>query len=379
MPTSRPVSYVEVDHAAIAHNTRTIRALIGPAVTLIAVVKANAYGHGLIPCARTVLDSGADLLAVSRVTEALALRAAGITAPILTLGYAAPDETPAAVEHRITVAVGDRVVVEALAYAAAAQSTPAEVHLKIDTGMSRFGLQLDEVGPFAAWLATVPGVTATGIFSHFATADNADKAFVHAQFARFQTVLADLDAAGLCPPLRHIANSSAIFDLPETLLNGARPGIVLYGLFPSRDVRQDVPLRPALAIKSRVGRVRRIAAGDSVGYDRTYIAPHAMTVALVPVGYGDGYPRMLSGQGAVLIRGQRAPLVGRVCTDQFVVDVSHIPGVALDDEVVLLGSQGEATLSAEDLARMAGTINYHVVTSLLPRLPRVETLRGNQL
>ena len=373
---STPVSFVEIDHAAIAHNTRTIRALIGPTVKLIAVVKANAYGHGLLPCARTVLASGADLLAVSRVTEALELRAGGITAPILTLGYAAPDEAPAAVQHGITLAVGDRAVVEAFSRAAVEANCPASVHLKIDTGMSRFGLQVDEVRPFAAWLAGVPGVTATGIFSHFATADNADKSFVHTQFARFQTVLAALEGAGLCPPLRHIANSSAIFDLPETLLNGARPGIVLYGLFPSADVRQDVPLRPALAIRSRVGRVRRIQAGDCVGYDRTFIAPQAMTVALIPVGYGDGYPRMLSGQGAVLIRGQRAPLVGRVCTDQFVVDVSHIPGVALDDEVVLLGRQGEAAISAEDLARMAGTINYHVVTSLLPRLPRIAINAG---
>ncbi|GAB4575272.1 MAG: alanine racemase [Anaerolineae bacterium] len=371
MPESRPLSYVEVDLAAIAANTRTVRGLLGPDVALIAVVKANAYGHGLVPCAQTMLQHGADWLAVSRVNEALALRAAGITAPVLTLGYAAPDEAEAAVRYGITLAVGDRPTVLALSRAAVALGRPAAVHLKVDTGMSRFGLLPEEVVPFLCWLADQPGVRATGIFSHFATADNADKSFVHVQFAEFQRVLAAVEAAGFDLPLRHIANSSAIFDLPATLLDGARPGIVLYGLYPSADVRHDVPLRPALAIKSRVGRVRRIPAGASVGYDRTFIAPRPMTVALIPVGYGDGYPRLLSGEGEVLIRGRRARLVGRVCMDQCVVDVSHIPGVAQEDEVVLLGRQGEESITAEDLARMARTINYEIVTSLLPRLPRV--------
>ncbi len=371
MPDTRPLSYVEVDLSAIAANTRAVRARLGPAVTMIAVVKANAYGHGLVPCARVMLANGADRLAVSRVGEALALRAAGITAPILTLGYAAPEEAADAVAHDITLAVGDRPTAAALAVQAAAQGREARVHIKVDTGMGRFGLLPDEVVPFLDWLSTLPGVTAEGIFTHFATADNADKSFVHTQMATFQQVLAAAEAAGYALPLRHAANSSAILDLPETVLNAARPGIMLYGLYPSEHVRHDLPLRPALAIRSRVARVRTLPAGASIGYDRTFIAPRAIRVALIPVGYGDGYPRLLSGQGAVLINGRRAPLVGRVAMDQFVVDISEVGPVAQDDEVVLLGRQGADMISAEELARMAGTINYHIVTALLPRLPRV--------
>jgi len=373
MPGSRPLSYVEVDLSAIAANTRAIRARLSPAVTMIAVVKANAYGHGLLPCARVMLDSGADRLAVSRVGEALALRAGGITAPILTLGYAAPDEAAGAVAHDITLAVGDRPAAAALAEQAAAQGREARLHVKVDTGMGRFGLLPEEVVPFLDWLSTLPGVTAEGIFTHFATADNADKSYVHVQMAVFRQVLAAAEAAGHALPLRHAANSSAILDLPETALNAVRAGIVLYGLYPSAHVRHDLPLRPALSIRSRVARVRTLPAGASIGYDRTFIAPRAMRVALVPVGYGDGYPRLLSGQGAVLINGRRAPLVGRVAMDQFSVDVSEAGPVAPDDEIVLLGRQGADEISAEELARMAGTINYHIVTALLPRLPRVYT------
>ncbi|NPV68775.1 MAG: alanine racemase [Anaerolineae bacterium] len=371
MPDFRPLSYVEVDLSAIAANTRAIRARLGRGVTLIAVVKANAYGHGLIPCARVMLASGADRLAVSRVSEALALRAAGIAAPILTLGYAAPDEAADAVAHDITLAVGDRPTAAALAEQAAIRGRVARLHVKVDTGMGRFGLLPEEVVPFLDWLATLSGVMAEGIFTHFATADNADKSFVHTQMAIFRQVLAAAGAAGHALPLRHAANSSAILDLPETVLNAARPGIVLYGLYPSEHVSHDLPLQPALAIRSRVARVRTLPAGASIGYDRTYIAPRTIRAALIPVGYGDGYPRLLSGQGAVLINGRRAPLIGRVAMDQFVVDVSEVGPVAQDDEVVLLGRQGADVISAEELARMAGTINYHIVTALLPRLPRV--------
>ena len=365
------LTYAEIDLDAIAHNVRALKAHVGPGVALLAVVKANAYGHGLVEVARTALRHGAAGLCVARVGEGIALRQAGITASILVMAYSRPDEAEAAVAHDLTLGVGDIAVAEAVSAAAVAQGRGATVHVKVDTGMGRFGLLPAEVLPFLARLTTLPGLRLEGIYTHFATADAADKTYARQQFAAFQRVLAGAEAAGYAIPLRHAANSAATIDLPETHLNAVRPGISLYGLYPSAAVSRDVPLQPALALKSRVGRVRTLPAGSSIGYDRTFIAPHPMTAALVPVGYGDGYPRLNSGQGAALINGRRAPLVGRVCMDQLVVDISDAGPVALDDEVVLLGRQGDDCITAEELAAWAGTINYAIVTALLPRVPRL--------
>jgi alanine racemase len=365
------LSYVTVDLDAIAHNLRAIRAQVGPEREILAVVKANAYGHGLVDVARTALRHGATRLAVSRVGEGEALRMAGVTAPVLVMGYSSPSEAPDVVANNLTVAVGDWPVVEALNGAAGAEGRRARVHIKVDTGMGRFGLLPEEVVAFLDGVSRLHHLHVEGIFTHFATADAADKAYTLVQFARFNEVVAAANQAGHTFALRHAANSAAILDLPETHLDAVRPGIILYGLYPSTAVSQSIPLKPALAITSRVGRVRTLPAGASIGYDRTYITPHEMPVALVPVGYGDGYPRFLTGQAEVLINGRRAPLVGRVCMDQFVVDISDVGPVQLNDEVVLLGQQEEATITAEELADRAGTINYHIVTNLLPRLPRV--------
>jgi alanine racemase len=371
MVTETPLTYVEVDLGAIAHNTRAIKRHIGPDVALIAVVKANAYGHGAVEVARTALAHGADRLAVARVGEGVALREAGFAAPILVMNYATLSDVEAGLAHDLTLTVTEWATAQRVSQQAAARGITAPIHVKVDTGMGRFGLLPDETLPFCDRLRSLPALEIEGIFSHFAAADALDKTYTWEQFRRFERVLDQLKGAGFRIPLRHIANSAAALDLPKTHLDAVRVGIALYGLRPSAEVEPAVSLRPALALKSRVARVRTLPAGASISYGRTHIAPRAMSVALVPVGYGDGYHRLLSNCGAVLIRGQRAPIVGRVCMDQFVVDVSQIGGVTVDDEVVLIGSQGEDRITAEEVARWAETINYEVTTALLPRAPRV--------
>lgn len=367
------LTHIEVDLDAIAHNIRAIKTHIGPRVDLIAVVKANAYGHGAIQVAQTALRHGASRLAVARADEGIALRQAGITAPVLVMSYTPSDDVEAAVARNLTLTVTEWEVAGALSARAEALGRRVPVHIKVDTGMGRFGLLPDEVLPFVERLAALPGVMIEGLFSHFAAADAADKTYTRQQFAIFQDVRARLDSAGIHVPLCHIANSAAALDLPEMHLDAVRCGIAIYGLHPSNEVEPAVPLKPALTLKSRVARVRTLPAGSSISYGRTYITPRAMPVALVPVGYGDGYHRLLSNRAAVLINGQRAPIVGRVCMDQFVVDCSGVGPVQVNDEVVLIGCQGDACIPAEEVARWAETINYEVTTALLPRAPRVYT------
>ena len=367
------LTYAEVDLGAIAHNVRNLKRHVGPGVRLMAVVKANAYGHGAPEVARTALAHGADRLAVARVAEGVQLRQAGIDAPILVLGYTLPEQAALAAEHALTLTVTEPAVAAALSAAGGALGRRAKVHVKVDSGMGRFGLLPDEVVPFLDHLAGLPGLELEGLFTHFATADSADKAYTRRQFATFQAVLAAAAAAGHAVAIRHCANSAATLDLPEMHLDAVRPGIALYGLRPSREVSPAVDLRPALTLKSHVARVRTLPPGSGISYGLTYVTPTAITAALVPVGYGDGYPRLLSNRGAVLIHGQRAPIVGRVCMDQFVVDASGVGPLAVDDDVVLIGPQGADCLSAEEVADWAETINYEIVTGLLPRVERVYT------
>ncbi|MCD4687604.1 MAG: alanine racemase [Anaerolineae bacterium] len=365
------LTYAEIDLGAIAENTQALKQYIGPDVRLIAVVKANAYGHGAVEVARTALAHGAEWLGVGRLDEGVALRDTGIDVPILVLSYTSAHEVRAALDYALTLTVAEIPVAEAVSEYARQRNTRARAHVKVDTGMGRYGLLPDEVVPFFERVAALPGLEIEGIYSHFATADVTDKTYAHQQFDTFQAVLGNLAAAGHRPPVRHIANSAGTLDLPTMHLDAVRTGLALYGMYPSVEVGKTVPLKPALTLKSRVARVRTLPAGASISYGRTYITPRAMPVALVPVGYGDGYHRVLSNRGAVLINGQRAPIVGRVCMDQFVVDISGAGHVAVDDEVVLLGAQGNDRITAEEIADWAETLNYQVTTALMARVPRV--------
>jgi alanine racemase len=373
------ITWAEIDLEAIAHNAARLKARAGGEAELLVTVKANAYGHGMIPVARAAMAGGATWLAVHRVPEGIPLRQAGFTAPILLMGYSLPAEAERVVEWDLTPTVNSRPQTEALSAAAVAQGKELAVHVKVDTGMGRYGLLPEEVLDFVRFLNTLPGLALQGLYSHHAVADAADKRFTWHQFRVFMDVVGQLEAAGFEIAYKHVANSGTTLDLPEMALDMIRCGIALYGLHPSDEVEPAVPLRPALALKSRVARVRTLPAGASISYGRTYVTTKPTRVALVPVGYGDGYHRLLSNRASVLIRGQRAPIVGRVCMDQFVVNVDHIPGVELHDEVVLVGRQGEGHIPAEEVAVWAETINYEVTTSLLPRATRVFFWRGEVL
>lgn len=369
--TNEDFTWAEIDLGAIGHNVQVLKRHTRPEVELCAVVKANAYGHGAEAVARTALARGASRLAVARLEEGVALRQAGLTAPILVMGPLAPDGAPIAVSQQLTPTVNSPAVARAFSQAAQAAGQTVPVHLKVDTGMGRFGLLPDEVVPFAQDVLRLPGLRLEGFWTHFAVADEADKSYTRHQLSLYRQTLQDLEVAGFPVQLRHVANSAATLDLPDTHLDMVRCGISLYGLYPSPDVSRAVSLRPAMALKARVGRVRTLPAGFSISYGRTYTTQRPTPVALIPFGYGDGYPRALSNRGQVLIRGRRAPIVGRVCMDLFVIDISDTPGVREGDEVVLLGRQGDKVISAEELAAELDTINYEVVTNLAERVPRV--------
>jgi alanine racemase len=373
MRPDRP-TWVEIDLGAIAENTRRIKALVGPTVEVLASLKADAYGHGALKVARTVLRNGATRLGLATVSEAAPLREAGIREPILIFGYTPPWQAREAVRLDLTLTIYALDTARALARAAQALGRPVRVHVKVDTGMGRLGLRAEDPESIAAFIAelhTLPGIIVEGIFTHFAKADSLDQRHTRLQLRRFEQVLRMLDAHGLRPPLVHAANSAATLTLPETHYNMVRPGIALYGLAPSAEVPLPPGFRPALAFKTQVAQVKDIPAGECISYGCTYITTAPTRIAVLPVGYADGFRRAPRNWGEVLIRGQRAPILGRVCMDQCMVDVTHIPGVRMGDEVVLIGRQGNAALTAEEVAERLGTINYEVVAEILARVPRV--------
>jgi alanine racemase len=378
MENQNHLTWAEVDLDAIAYNARGLKERAGPETELMAVVKANAYGHGAVPVAKTALENGASRLAVNRALEGVELRQAGLTAPILILGYSLPSEAETIVRWDLTPTVTTVEGALALSAMSVRQGKVTPIHVKVDTGMGRFGLLPDEVVAFVRRVAELPGLKLEGLFTHFAVADLADKTYTRRQFGLYMQVVRQLEEAGFTIPLKHMANSAANLDRPEMHLDMVRCGIALYGLRPSAEVEPAIPLKPAMALKSRVARVRTLPPGSSISYGCTYTTTRPTPVALVPVGYGDGYHRILSNKGSVLIGGKRAPIVGRVCMDQFVVDVTGIEGVRQDDEVVVFGCQGGEEISAEEVAALAGTINYEVVTSILLRVTRVY-LKGGQV
>ncbi|MHB0987853.1 MAG: alanine racemase [Bellilinea sp.] len=364
------VTWAEIDLEAIRKNVRSFIRHVGSTVQVMAVVKANAYGHGAAPVARAALEAGATRLAVHRLTEGIELRQAGIDAPVLVMGYTPPAGASAFVEWNLTPSTITPEFVQALSAQAATQGKTMRVHVKVDTGMSRYGLLPAEVVPFLRAVRALPGIQVEGLFTHFATADASDQTWVRQQIAVFDQVIAAIRNAGMDIPIIHAANSATTMKLPEAHYNAVRPGIAMYGMNPSSEWEPVFKLHPALTFKSTVSRVRELPVGAGVSYGRTFVTNRPTIAALVPVGYGDGYHRILSNKGVVLVRGRRAPIIGRVCMDQFVIDVTGIPGVLQNDEVVLVGRQGGERVSAEEVGRLAGSINYEVTTGLLPRVIR---------
>ena len=378
MPT--PLIRAEIDLGAVAHNVRELRRITSAGAQLMIAVKANGYGHGAVQIAQTAIGNGADSLAVARVNEGLELRAAGIGAPILILGYTAAHWAETLVAEQLVPTIFSLQNARDLSSAAVSKQANIPIQIKIDTGMGRLGIPCDQLhvrsdGDAIRKILEIdrlPGVTVKGLYTHFATADHADKAYADRQFARFLALTTALKSSGMTLPLLHAANSAAIIDMPQTHLDLVRAGISAYGLYPSREVARDrIALRPALELKSTIIQLKHVPAGTKISYGCTYETSAPTTIATIPAGYGDGYNRRLSNCAQVLVRGQRAPLVGRVCMDLSMVDVGHVNDAAVGDEVVLFGRQGDAFIGADDVADLLGTINYEVVTALTQRVSRV--------
>lgn len=371
-------NWVEVDLAAIAENVRALRSRRAFAkVEVCAVVKDDAYGHGAVPVARAALAGGADRLGVADAAEGAALRKAGIDARLLVLSPVPPAAAEAVVAHDLACHVATKETAEALSSAARAAGKKVRVHVKVDTGMHRSGVAPGEAAAFLENLRGLDGIEVEGIFSHFAEADAADRTNAYDAFDRFVGLLRDLTARGLCPPVRHIANSAAAIDMPETALEMIRPGIAIYGIYPSPFVGDAVRIRPALSFRARLVELRTIERGEAVGYGATWRAERATRIGLVSAGYGDGYPRLLSNRAEVVHRGRRRKIAGRVSMDLLSIDLGpEDDGPAeVGDVVTLIGSDEEngcrAEVTADEVAAWAETIPYEVTTRIPPRVPRV--------
>lgn len=365
------MSWAEIDLGAIRSNLRAIKSLLAPETGLMAIVKANAYGHGMLEVSKVCIEEGVAYLAVANPQEALTLRENQIEVSTLILGWMQPEYAVQMVENNIDVTVFDSEAALVLSQAAVATGQPAKIHLKIDTGMGRIGFDPSEASLQAIKdIADLPGIVIQGIFSHLATADDADKTFAYQQLEMFKQFVARIEEMGIKIPLHHIANSGAIMEMPAAHLNMVRAGIILYGLYPSDEVDHSIiKLIPAMSLKSWVSFVKTIPAGQSVSYGRTYISTQETRVATVPIGYADGYNRLLSNRGWAIIRGQKVPLIGRVCMDQCMFDVSALAEVKPGDEVILFGKP-EDGVTADDLAAIIDTINYEIVCSPSNRVVR---------
>ena len=357
----------EVSLSALRHNCRRARELSGPDVSVMAVVKADAYGHGAVPAARAFLDAGAQALGVSSVAEAVELRRADLTGPLLVLGGAFPGEEETVVAHDLAVAVWDPDQTRALAGAARAGGRHVAVHLKVDTGMARLGLDLADVASFAALVRSLGTLRVAGVFSHFASADAVETAAARAQTARFVQAVEMLVGAGVRPPDVHLANSAATLAAPEARFTMVRPGIMLYGYAPAPHLAARAAVRPAMRLRTRIAQVRHVPAGTPVGYAGTFVTTRPSTIATLPVGYADGLHRLASNRARVAVRGQRVPVAGRVCMDHVMLDVTDVPGVSTGDAAVLFGG----TIGADELAASCDTISYEILTSVARRVPRV--------
>lgn len=366
--------YAKIDLDAFRHNLKAIRTLLPQNTKIIAVIKTDAYGHGAEPIAKAAEPF--DFVygfAVATAEEALLLRRQGITKPILILGYVFPEHYQMLAEYEIRPAVFTLETAVQLSQAAQKAGKDISVHMKIDTGMSRIGMQVtEENAKIIAQTASLPHIVIEGIFTHFARADEADKTDALNQLAQFQKMTAMTEALGVAIPYHHCANSAAIIDLPQADMDLVRAGIILYGLWPSGEVHKErLDLKPVLELKSHVAYVKKLEAGRSISYGGTYTLKEERIIATIPVGYGDGYPRSLSNKGYVLIHGKKAPVTGRVCMDQFMADVTDIADVKAGDTVTLAGKDGNQILTLEELGELSGRFNYEFACGLGKRIPRI--------
>ena len=364
-------TYARVDLGAIKHNVTIIKEHIGNEAAFCAVVKADAYGHGAVMVSKAALEAGAKWLAVAIPEEAAPLREEGIDAPILVLGPASLGQWRKAAELGLSMVVTSMACIDNAHTVARETGRAMKLHIKVDTGMNRVGVRDKEVlSGVLDIIAKEDGLILEGLMSHFAAADEADKSYTQMQHRRFLE-FADMVKKHGFSPICHISNSGAAIDCPELAHDMVRVGIAMYGCYPSDEVDKKLKLWPAMSLYTQISHIKTISRGDKVSYGCTFTADEDMRIATLPIGYADGFNRLLSNRGEVLIGGQRARVLGRVCMDQILVDISHIPGVALHDEAVVIGRQGGDEISADDIAAMIGTINYEVLCAISPRVPRL--------
>jgi len=368
IPHYRPV-IAEINLDAIRANIRKIREMVGPARKIMPLVKSNAYGHGAVPVARAI-EQEIDALGVAFVYEGIELRKAGIRCPILVLGGSREDCLKLAIENNLTLAVRDLASASIISQSASSEGLAAKIHVEIDTGMLRLGVPWrDAVGEIFR-MEELPNIEVEGIFSHLATSDAKQDAYTFLQLSRFQEILAELDRRNIHIPIRHMANSAAILQYPQSWFDMVRPGLMVYGLYPARHLEHVIPLQFPLTIKTHIMQIHQTMEGDSISYGRTYICQEQKVIASIPLGYADGFSRVLSNRAEVLVKGQGARVVGTICMDMCMIDITHIPGVQVGDEVTLLGGE-KGRFMLEKLADLSGTISYEVLCSLGRRAERI--------
>jgi alanine racemase len=367
MTTHRP-TWAEIDLGAIGYNSRKIRAALTKGTDIMAVVKANAYGHGIVEVSRILEGLKIRYLGVATLDEALILRNAGIKLPILILGSLLPEKVELAVKNDITLTLCNKEVLAALSGIARKGLRP-KVHIKVDTGMGRIGVWHESAVGFITEVKKREAIEIEGVYTHFSIAGR-DKFFTQYQIDSFEGIISELRGKGISIPLKHAANSIACCDWKKSHLNMVRPGIIIYGIYPKRNFPRLIKLKPAFSLKTKIAFIKDTPPGRSISYGRTYITEAHTKIATLPIGYADGYGRILSNKAEVLVKGRRAPVVGKVTMDQTMVDVGHIRNAKVGDEVVLIGKQGKEEIRIERLARLAGTIPYEIVTGITNRVPR---------
>jgi len=371
----------EVHVSNLRHNVQALRSLLQPGVRLMAVVKADAYGHGAGPCTRAVLEAGADTLGVGILTEGIELREQGIKAPIHVLVGIFPDEANELIQHNLTTTLYSRPLAETLSQRAGRLGKDVGVHIKIDTGMGRLGVSPDQLPGLVEYIAGLNNVRIESLFTHLSSADDSDPEFTQNQIAQFQSALQQLKSAKFNIPLAHCANSAALLQFPESQFDLVRPGIALYGALPApglgsvadalTTVNKSFPLLPVMQWKTRILTINSLPKGSPVSYGKKFVTSRDSKIATLPVGYADGLERLLTNRMQVLVRGHKVPQVGTICMDMCMVDVTNITGVQEGDEVVLIGQQGNETITADEMAAQANTIPYEILCGVGKRVPRI--------
>jgi alanine racemase len=361
---------IEIDLSAIGHNVRQISKKVSPA-EVMAVVKADAYGHGVQAVAQTAIDAGASYLAVALIEEAMELREYGISHPILVFGGELQSQIKQIIEQDVEITVFSRDFARELSRIALKNNVKCIVHVKVDTGMGRVGIPWRDAVAFIRDIISLEGIEIKGIYTHFSTSDERDKEYANQQLNRFDDIIRQLDDLNVNIPLKHAANSGAILDMPDAYFDMVRPGVMMYGYYPSPETTESVALKQAMCFKSKVSFVKDVPGGTAVSYGRKYVTGESTRIATIPVGYADGYNRLLSNRGKVIINGHLFPVAGRVCMDQILIDVGTRYTVEVGDDVILFGGDGEKEFSVYDICELVNTIPYEVCCWISKRVPRV--------